>query len=77
MTESPRSRASARRSRSDRRAPAFDDSGLLPAFPSPGAVGAGLDPAPSGSDIGRVTHTEGGGRKGRPYNDPGEPNASR
>ena len=30
-------------------------------------VGAGLDPAPSRRNIGRVSHSGGGGRKGRPY----------
>jgi len=30
-------------------------------------AGAGLDPAPSRSDIGRVIHCAGGGRKSRPY----------
>jgi carbon-monoxide dehydrogenase small subunit len=45
----------------------FDESGLLPTLPSSTVVGAGLAPAPSGSDMGGLSSSEGGGRKGRPY----------
>ena len=50
----------------------FDESGLLPTLASARDVGAGLVPAPSDSDSGRVGPAEGGGRKGRPY-EPGAP----
>jgi aerobic-type carbon monoxide dehydrogenase small subunit (CoxS/CutS family) len=45
----------------------FDESGLLPTLPSSTGVGAGPVPAPSESNIGRVSSSEGGGHRGRPY----------
>ena len=57
----------------------FDESGLLADVTRlPRGVGAGLEAAPSGSDIGRVTPLpKGAAVKGRPYDDPGGPDAAR